>query len=80
MLITANQMFEEGENVFPDENTAVAAVDRLVHHCIILEMNVKSYRLRHAMEEKKEGEKKKRGQGLSEVWRNRSDFEVKWMI
>ena len=61
LLITANQPFEEWKNVFPDENTAVAAVDRLVHHCVILEMNVQSYRLRHAMEEKKEEEKKKRG-------------------
>ena len=47
--------------MFPDENTAVAAVDRLVHHCVILEMNVESYRLRHAMKKKEEEGKKKRG-------------------
>ena len=61
LLITANQPFEEWKNVFPDENTAVAAVDRLVHHCVILEMNVESYRLRHAMGKRKEKVKKKRG-------------------
>ena len=37
VLITANQPFTEWTKVFPDENTAVAAVDRLVHHCVILE-------------------------------------------
>ena len=61
LLITANQPFEEWKNVVPDENTAVAAVDRLVHHCVILEMNVESYRLRHAMGKRKEEVKKKRG-------------------
>ena len=53
VLITANQPFKEWKKVFPDENTAAAAADRLVHHCVILEMNVESYRLRHAMEQKK---------------------------
>ena len=53
VLITANQPFTEWTKVFPDENTAVAAVDRLVHHCVILEMNVESYRRRQAMEQKK---------------------------
>lgn len=56
-LITANTPFVEWKKVFPDENTAVAAVDRLIHHCVILEMNVESYRRRQAMGEKE----KKRG-------------------
>ena len=56
-LITANTPFVEWKKMFPDENTAVAAVDRLIHHCVILEMNVESYRRRQAMGEKE----KKRG-------------------
>ncbi len=36
--------------MFPDETTAVAAVDRLVHHATILEMNVESYRRRAALD------------------------------
>ena len=44
ILITANQPFDEWHKVFPDQSTAVAAVDRLVHHATILEMNVESYR------------------------------------
>ena len=50
LLITANQPFGEWHRVFPDETTAVAAVDRLVHHATILEMNVESYRRRAALE------------------------------
>ena len=37
LLITANQPFGEWNKVFPDETTAVAAVDRLVHHATILD-------------------------------------------
>ena len=51
LLITANQPFGEWHKVFPDETTAVAAVDRLVHCATILEMNVESYRRRAAIEE-----------------------------
>ena len=57
LLITANQPFGEWNKVFPDETTAVAAVDRLVHHATILEMNVESYRRRAALE----NTKRKRG-------------------
>ena len=53
LLITANQPFGEWGKVFPDETTAVAAVDRLVHHATILEMNVESYRRRAALEKSK---------------------------
>jgi len=28
--------------------TTAAAIDRLVHHCIILELNIPSYRIEHA--------------------------------
>ena len=39
--------------MFPDETTAVAAVDCLVHRATILEMNVKSYRCREALDRSK---------------------------
>ena len=50
MLITANQPFGEWGKVFPDPAMTLAAVDRLVHHATILEMNVESYRRRTALE------------------------------
>jgi DNA replication protein DnaC len=50
MLITANQPFAEWNRVFPDQAMTLAAVDRLVHHATIFEMNVESYRRRSALE------------------------------
>lgn len=53
MLITANQPFGEWGKLFPDPAMTLAAVDRLVHHATILEMNVESYRRRTALERKR---------------------------
>ncbi|MEX5601198.1 IS21-like element helper ATPase IstB, partial [Pseudophaeobacter sp. C1-32P7] len=50
IMITANQPFGEWNKVFPDPAMTLAAVDRLVHHATIFEMNVESYRRRSAME------------------------------
>jgi DNA replication protein DnaC len=50
LLITANQPFAEWNRVFPDQAMTLAAVDRLVHHATIFEMNVESYRRRAAVE------------------------------
>jgi len=48
LAVAANQPFSAWKRVFPDEAMAVAAIDRLVHHATILEMNVDSYRRRAA--------------------------------
>ena len=55
MLITANQPFGAWEKVFPDPAMTLAAVDRLVHHATIFEMNVESYRRRQAIKRKGPG-------------------------
>ncbi len=49
MIITANQPFGEWGKVFQDPAMTLAAVDRLVHHSTIFEMNVESYRRRTAI-------------------------------
>lgn len=49
MLITANQPFGDWGKVFPDPTMTLAAIDRIVHHSTILEMNVESYRRRSAL-------------------------------
>lgn len=54
ILLTANQPFGEWNKVFPDPAMTLAAVDRLVHHATIFEMNVESYRRRSAMEAKRQ--------------------------
>lgn len=48
ILITANQPFGAWDDIFPDPAMTVAAIDRLVHHAIILEMNTASYRRKTA--------------------------------
>lgn len=50
ILITANQPFGEWDRIFPNPAMTVAAVDRLVHHATILDLNVESYRRRSALE------------------------------
>ena len=48
LAITANTPFSQWGEVFVEPAMTLAAVDRLVHHSIILEMNVESYRRRAA--------------------------------
>lgn len=48
IAITANTPFSQWGEVFVDAAMTLAAVDRLVHHSTILEMNVESYRRRVA--------------------------------
>ena len=49
----ANQPFGEWGKIFPDPAMTLAAVDRLVHHATIFELNVDSYRRRTAIETKR---------------------------
>lgn len=48
LAITANTPFSQWSEVFVEPAMTLAAVDRLVHHSTILEMNVESYRRRAA--------------------------------
>ncbi|SOD95796.1 ATP-binding protein, partial [Caenispirillum bisanense] len=49
LLITANQPFGQWDRIFPDKAMTIAAIDRLVHHATIFELNVESYRRRTAV-------------------------------
>ena len=44
MLLTSNLPFSKWEIIFKDPMTTAAAIDRLVHHSVVLELNVSSYR------------------------------------
>ena len=57
ILITSNLVFSEWDKIFKDPMTTAAAIDRLVHHSIILELNNESYRAQQARK-RQEGEKK----------------------
>jgi DNA replication protein DnaC len=55
LMITSNLVFSEWDKIFKDPMTTAAAIDRLVHHSIILELNNESYRAQEAMK-RQEGE------------------------
>jgi len=61
LMITSNLPFSKWESIFKDSMVAAAAIDRLVHHSVILEMNLKSYRMDNARAKlaKKGGKKTK---------------------
>ena len=44
LMITSNLMFSKWDRIFKNEMTTAAAIDRLVHHSIVLEFDVESYR------------------------------------
>jgi DNA replication protein DnaC len=52
VLITSNLPFSKWEVIFKDPMTTAAAIDRLVHHSVILELNVNSYRAEQARKRK----------------------------
>jgi len=59
VMLTSNLPFSKWEQIFKDPMTTAAAIDRLVHHSIILELNLPSYRLEQSKKEKKTGEEKR---------------------
>ena len=48
VLLTSNLVFSQWEQIFKDPMTTAAAIDRLVHHSVILELNLPSYRMEAA--------------------------------
>ena len=49
LIVTCNQPFSTWDQIFPDPAMTVAAIDRLVHHATILELNTESCRRRSAV-------------------------------
>jgi DNA replication protein DnaC len=48
VLISSNLPFSKWEAIFNDPMTTAAAIDRLVHHSVIFELNIASYRMEQA--------------------------------
>jgi len=57
IMITSNLAFSDWGKIFKDPMTTAAAIDRLVHHSVILDMNLTSYRLEEAKTKKDKGGK-----------------------
>ena len=54
ILLTSNLPFSQWERIFKDPMTTAAAIDRLIHHSVILELNNGSYRMEQAKQTRKE--------------------------
>ena len=52
VIITSNLVFSEWDRIFKDPMTTAAAIDRIVHHSVILEMTGTSIRVEHAHSER----------------------------
>jgi DNA replication protein DnaC len=52
LLVTSNLPFSKWDIIFKDPMTTAAAIDRLVHHSVVLELNVPSYRAEQAKKRK----------------------------
>jgi len=50
LLVSSNLVFSQWDQIFKDPLTTMAAIDRLVHHAIILEFNGHSHRAKVAEE------------------------------
>ncbi|MCK4622817.1 MAG: IS21-like element helper ATPase IstB [Desulfuromonadales bacterium] len=57
VMLTSNLPFSKWEQIFKDPMTTAAAIDRLVHHSIILELNLPSYRLEQSKSNKEKLER-----------------------
>ena len=55
VMLTSNLPFSKWERIFKDPMTTAAAIDRLVHHRVILELNLPSYRLEQSEQKRSLG-------------------------
>ena len=44
VMVTSNLVFSQWDRIFRDQMATAAAIDRLVHHSVVLEFDVPSYR------------------------------------
>jgi DNA replication protein DnaC len=55
IMLTSNLPFSQWERIFKDPMTTAAAIDRVVHHSVILELNIDSYRMESATRKQEGG-------------------------
>ena len=59
IIITTNLPFSKWNEIFYTERMTTAILDRLIHHCHIIDLTGESYRFNQSLAKKKEGKKRK---------------------
>ncbi len=57
LILTSNMVFSQWEEIFQSPMATAAAIDRIVHHSVIAEFDVSSYRTAEAQEQAVAGKK-----------------------
>jgi len=70
VLLTSNLVFSEWERIFKDPLTTAAAIDRLVHHSVILELNLPSYRMEAAQQQQSKNNGNGQAAGAADLIEN----------
>lgn len=52
LIVTSNQPFSQWDQIFPDALMTVAAIDRIIHHATIIEIDAESYRRKQQQKKK----------------------------
>lgn len=50
LIVTSNQPFSQWDQIFPDSLMTVAAIDRIIHHATIIEIDAESFRRKNQKE------------------------------
>jgi len=61
LMITSNLKFSEWDAIFKNPMTTAAAIDRLVHHSVVLELDCESYRANQALRRQKSADRSRQG-------------------
>ena len=61
VLLSSNLPFSKWEQIFKDPMTTAAAIDRLIHHSVIIELNIPSYRLDEAKQKQAKSARSENG-------------------
>lgn len=74
VVVTSNLPFGKWGNIFKDEMTTAAAIDRLIHHAEILELNTESFRIQTAKEKREKSLKEKNPENEEKLNREATDI------
>ena len=77
VMLTSNLPFSQWERIFKDPMTTAAAIDRLVHHSVILELNLSSYRLEESKKRKGGAQKTSNKKNSQTTKVNKKEKETK---